>query len=449
MSSIVLSPQSNITRTELQPDTIMIREALAANSSRGPTNITVFWPLKVSKGAISIDLCKTTIKELTNLHPNLQTSFYVNDRSVHWFKLHPVNVPLTIYESDDPLIEWKDIVKNELRKPFNDIDKPSWRVAVSHSKDNTLFVAITILHALGDGVCLGQLAVQFNEIMANLILGKKPSLKLENKSFPLEKLFQKYPQMPLTKSLDLPPLPYYPSDTGFAKHPFLKSDTLVQNLRSYCKKHEIKIHSTLVAALVLAMKKIKNPQFETFQALTIVSFRDALETPKSEVRPLFSWLRVDNVNPNESFLNIAKYIHHNLHAQLKSGAHVANIKTTEQDLLRKPTAEEFVSRLRLSKNLINLTNRQELGSSGKYPEREKEPILTMPEIYGVGGNTPYFGVQGPGGIGITVGVTTFNDRFYTTASVLEDESVGIGEKMAEEILIEMENLLLKEAPNIS
>lgn len=433
-----------VTRTSLVPDTIMIREALCGASTRGPTSMTVFWPIKFLKGEFSLELCQETIKILTELHPNLQTSFQVQGAVVNRFKLEPVLVPITVYQDDGTPNYWRSVVKSEVRKPFDDPDQPGWRVAVVKGKDDTILVAITILHALGDGVCGGQLAVQFNEVMANLILGKKHSLQLDTASPPLETLYQKYPDVTIPPQPTLPPLPFYPCNTGFAKHAFTKSPELVQKLRLFCKQHDIKMHSTLVAALILAVKKVVNPPFETFQSLTIVSFRDAMGIPKYQFRPLFSWLAVDDVDPSGSFLEIAKFVHTNLHAQLDAGKHVENLKATEAKLAQKPTAEEMVSQVRIAPNLVNLTNRQELGSKGKYPEAEAEPVLIMPEIYGVGGNAPYFGLQGPGGIGITVGVTTFNDIFYLTASCLEDEKLGLGEKIGEEVLIEMEKILNSE-----
>ena len=66
----------------------------------------------------------------------------------------------------------------------------------------------------------------------------------------------------------------------------------------------------------------------------------------------------------------------------------------------------------------------------------------MPEIYGVGGNGPYFGVQGPGSNGITVGMTTFKRILNATASVIEDEKIGLGEKTADAILEAQEDILI-------
>lgn len=432
---------SAVNRTSLVPDTIMIREALCGASTRGPTSMTVFWLIRFLKGEFSIELCQKTVKILTELHPNLQTSFQVKGAVVNWFKLEPVLVPITVYQDDGTPNYWLSVVKTESRRPFDDPDQPAWRVAVVKGKGDTILVAVTILHAIGDGVCGGQLAVQFNEVLANLILGKNHTLQLDPASPPLEALYQKFPNQTIPAQPIQPPLPFYPCNTGFAKYAFTKSPELVQKLRLYCKQHEIKMHSTLVAALILAVKKVVNPPFETFQSLTIVSFRDAMGIPKYQFRPLFSWLAVDDVDPSSGFLKIAKFVHTNLHAQMNAGKHVENVKAAEERLAQKPTAEEMVSELRIAPNLVNLTNRQELGSKGKYPEAEAEPVLIMPEIYGVGGNAPYFGLQGPGGIGITVGITTFNDIFYSTASCLEDEKIGLGEKIGEEVLVEMENVL--------
>ena len=79
-----------VTRTSLVPDTIMVREALCGASTRGPTTMTVFWPLKFLKGEFSLELCQKTIKILTELHSNLQTSFQVHGAVVNWFKLSPL-----------------------------------------------------------------------------------------------------------------------------------------------------------------------------------------------------------------------------------------------------------------------------------------------------------------------------------------------------------------------
>jgi hypothetical protein len=439
---------SDVERLEQSPDLIMKREALRGSSSRGPTSITVFWPIQFRKGQFSLSLCRAAVEILTKRHPNLQTSFSIRDAAVKWFQLTPAHVPIREYKDDGSLDFWRKMVKSELREPFNNPDRPAWRVAFATDKEKrTAFMAITILHALGDGVCLGRLAVQFNETVARLI-AKQPIFEPARLvSPPLNTLLEKFPHPIGEPVIPQLPAPFYPSATGFSKHAFTKSPELVQNLATYCRKHGIKIHSALEAALVLAVKKVKPSPFATFTALSIVSLRDSLGVSKDDFRPLFSMVAVDGVDPNQSFLKIAQKIHTDLHSQLKAGKHVDSLKATEQELARNPTAEEMVSQIRIPPNLINVTNRQELGSSGSYPEGAADPVLTMPGIYGVGGNSPYFGLQGPGGIGITVGVTTFNGIFFTTASSLEDPKIGISERESEAILKEMENILIEVVRN--
>lgn len=220
----------------------------------------------------------------------------------------------------------------------------------------------------------------------------------------------------------------------------------MRDLGAFCKRHNIKMHSTFVAALVLAMKRVRRPEFERFDVLNIVSYREDLKASNTLFRPLFSWIKVENVNPQDSFLKIAELVHTSLHRQRdEEGRHILNLKITEMQLAYGPTSAELLSRVQFPPNLINVTNRGRLESSGSYPEGGLEPVLTMPEIYGVGGNTPYFGLQGPGGIGITVGVTTYKDHFYTTASMLEDERIGLGEQVSEQVLQAMESILIENA----
>jgi hypothetical protein len=306
-------------------------------------------------------------------------------------------------------------------------------------------MAITILHALGDGVCLGRLAVQFNETMARLIAEMPIREPQPQPPLPLSILFEKFPTPIAEPVMPESPLPFHQSATGFSKHAFDRLPELLSLLADYCHKHKIKIHSALEAALVLAVKKIKRSPFETFEALSIVSLRDLLAVSKDDFRPLFSMVKVGGIDPNKSFLEIAKQIHTGLHTQLREGKHVDSLKVTEWELSRNLTAEQMVSLVRMPPNLVNVTNRQELGSTGSYPEEELDPVLTMPEIYGVGGNSPYLGVQGPNGIGITVGVTTFKGIFFTTASSLEDPKLGISEEESLAILQEMETILIRES----
>ena len=359
---------SEVIKTPLFPDTIMIREALCGFSKRGPTNITVFWPLEFRRGEFSLPLCQKTISILLKNHPNLQTSFQVQESVVKWFRLDPPHVPITEYQDDGTPNFWRSMVKSEVRKPFDDPSLPAWRVAVARGNEKKLLVAITILHALGDGVCLGQLAVQFNETMARLIAGMNPILPSPGEYPSLETLYQKYPSTALTtKSPTTPPLTFHPCQTGFAKRLFSKSPDLVENLSRFCKQQcpPIKIHSTLVAALILAVKKVVNPSFKTLDALTIVSFRDALGVPKSQFRPLFSWLKVEEVDPTQSFQEIALFVHKKLHAQLDAGQHVENLRTTEVQLALNPTAEELISQIQVPPNLVNVTEQARIGIQRK------------------------------------------------------------------------------------
>ena len=452
MISALQQVPHQVKSTELNPDTIMKREALCGASARGPTAVTVLWPLTFANGQhFSMPLCAQTLEILTRIHPNLQTAFHIQGSQVKWFKLDPVHVPITVYEEEGGPNDWRGLVKSELRKPFDDPRLPAWRAAVAlkkgvaTDKQNTVTMLFTALHGLCDGVCLAQLAVTFNETMAKLQLGRPVILKVPEASPALELLYKKFPGDVPEEASRLPSQTFHPCDTGFAIHVFDKSPGLVEALKRLCHQHSIKVHSTLVAALVLAVKKVKNPPDETFQSLSIVSFRDLLGVSKQLFRPLFSWLKVEEVNPARSFLEIAARVHKELHDQLDRGKHVENLKISEAQLQKGPTPEELLSQVRFPRNLVNLTNRQEIGSTGKYPECDSDPIITMESIYGFGGNSPYFGLQGPGGFGLTVGVTTFNNVFFCSASCIEDTTIGLGEEMSEQVLRTMEDILIEHA----
>lgn len=218
MASLV----AGVTKTALIPDPIMVREALCGTSDRGPTNITVFWPLKFLKGQFSRELCEKAIESLQELHPNLKTSFQVQGAAVRWLTLEPARVPITAYVENGRPDFWKLMVKSELRKPFNDPDLPAWRVAYAPCGDNVTLIAMTAFHALGDGVCLGNLAVQFNEVMASLLVGRKHALRAPS-DVSLAMLYQKVIRESTVVLPPVKPLPFYPSQTGFAKHAFSKS----------------------------------------------------------------------------------------------------------------------------------------------------------------------------------------------------------------------------------
>ena len=436
--------------TELTPDLIMRREALCGASIRGPTTVTVLWPLTFSRGySFSMPLCKRAIEYLTDRHPNLRTAFVIQGAEVKWFELHSVQVPITEYIDDKKPDCWRSTVKSELRKPFDNPNLPAWRVAVvleqKEEKETRITMLFTALHALCDGVCLAQLAVEFNETMAKLHLGIPIPKQMPEHSPPLELLFDKFPNIPepvparLVTSQE-----FHPCETGFAIHAFTQYPGLVEALKAWCRDHQLKVHGALAAALIKAVKEVRNPPDSTYESLSIVSFRDALGVSKKLIRPLFSWLKVEAVDPSKSFLEIATMIHNELHEQLDSGKHVENLMRSAAQLRNNPTPEDLLSQISFPPNLVNLTNRQELGSCGKYPEQTEDTVMSMDGIYGFGGNSPYFGLQGPGGFGPTIGVTTFRGKFFCSASFIEDTRIGLGEEMAERVLKAMEAILIKE-----
>lgn len=434
-----------ITRTGLIPSSIMVREALCGSTERGPTNVTVFWKLELIKIKFSMQLCRQTVEALLDLEENLKNTFIVEGSNVKWIRLDPAVVPISEYniETTD---DWKGMVKEELRKPFNNPDAPAWRVAIGFPADSnkSILVAMSFFHACGDGVCFARKAVHFNEVMARISLNMDMPEPFSQEIVPLEILYETYPNANVDTLPEVLPQEFHPCQTGFAIHKFKDSDLLTA-IKRYCKEHEIKVHSVLAASLVLAMKEVVDPlPFETLDVLSIVSFRNALKVSNDYFEPLFSWLAVNDVTPNCSFEEIAQRIHTDLHSQMDSGDHVKNLRATELQLAGQATAADLFRRILIPKNLVNVTNRGELVTSGFYPEGSENAVIEMTEIYGVGGNSPYFGLQGEEGKGLTVGITTVFGNLFTSASCLEDESIGLGEDKAEKVLKKMEEILLKE-----
>lgn len=325
--------------------------------------------------------------------------------------------------------QWKEVVKKDLAGRFNKEHEPLWRISFLKG-ENEGQIIITFHHAIADGICAMQMMNHFYQICSQLLNNKEPKKVEYNTSLPkLETLYHLSLQEPVE---DAPP----PERVDKGYHTTFVKDTLDEVISSevikWSKAHEVKVHATLFAAYLQAIRRVINPNFKEFTAATAVNFRPFFNPPFSkEVLMLMRTIVAEKfpVSGNEDLSGLAKAINQSVHSQMDAGQHVLNLKELVNRLKRNPSPNELWCRAKLPANTVAVTNLGSLDFSGKYGSK-----LSLEELFFVANVEPF--IDEP--TNFVLGTFTFQGKTSLTLWFLEEL---VQDSLGQAILSEMKKIL--------
>ncbi len=411
---------------------IELREWLNDSGSESNINFTV---ISTYGGHITKKILKRSLQDLSQKHPLLSVTINVSNQIPMFWKLEEPNIPIrTLAYTGEQ--QWRDVAKLDLRKRFNKIDEPLWRVSFLKGKQEGQ-ILLTFHHAIADGVCAVEIMNHLYKIISASKLNMTaeinfdstlPSLDnldrhIKNKSKEIEPQEQKT-MSSTTSSLTV-------NHTNFVRH--VLNESLTKRIISWGREKNIKVHSVLYAAFLKAYKSIKKPSFDQIDAVTIVNYRQFFEPPVSKElsKPLFSYiLSKCTLDEEMDFFDLAKTLHNDLHTQLQEGEHVVNLKKLHKLLERELTPEEFLLQNKMPSKLVGITNLGAVTFDGSYGCQD----ISMKDVFFVANCDPYCESKD----NAVLGVVTFQNRIHLTLFFVEEL---FSQEDGENLLIELHKVL--------
>lgn len=381
-------------------------EFLLDNASQGNLNFSV---ISSYKGALDSSIVRAGMQHLQQMHPllraTLDTSTKVSDYIV---TKTPVPFKEYLYEGTE---QWKRVVKTDLAERFNKINAPLWRVSFLKG-DNEGQIIITFHHAIADGVCAMQMMNHLYQICAKLLKKEIPDKVEYNTPLPNLKTLYPLSTKEPAKDLAIPARADRGYHTSFVKD--VIEELTTGKILKWTKMQGIKVHATLFAALLKAIRTVIKPDFDEFTALTAVNFRPSFNPSFS--KDVLVLLRTCiserfRVLEDERMDVLARAIHDSVHTQIESGEHVLNLKTLENRLKRNPSPQELWQRSKFPADAVTVTNLGSLEFSGKY-----DSDLSIKELFFVANVEPF--IEEP--TNFILGSVTFNGQIFLTLWFLEE-----------------------------
>jgi len=399
-------------------------EFLLDVGGKGNLNFSV---ISTFKGHVDEKLVRLGIQHLQQMHPLLRATLSNAQEPSHFVETENP-VPVTTYAYEGPE-QWKQIVKKDLSGRFDIENNPLWRVSLLEG-DNEGQLLITFHHAIADGVCAMQMINHLYETFSQLLTNDSPYKVEYNQPLPnLNTLYPLSQEIPL----DDPPVPSRTDKdyhTTFTKG--VVDAEVMAKVLEWSKSQGIKVHATLFAALLQAVRKVVNPPFEELTALTAVNYRPFFNPPVSkETLALLRTCISDKfyVEEDGDFATLAKAVNHSVHSQLEAGEHVLNLKVLERRLARNPAPEELWKRAKFPANAVIVTNLGTLDFSGEYPAN-----LSLEELFFVANVEPFIEES----TNVILGVVTFKGKLSLSLWFLEEL---VQEEVGKAILSEMKQTL--------
>lgn len=407
-------------------------EFLLDVGSKGNLNFSV---ISTFKGSLDDKIVRLGIEQLQKMHPLLRATLS-DSRTLTHFVETAKPVPVITYAYEGPE-QWKQIVKQDLAGRFDIENDPLWRVSLLQG-DREGQLLVTFHHAIADGVCAMQMMNHLYELFSQLSKNEQPPKIAYDASLPDLKTL--YPLSQETPPED-PPIPdridrnYH---TAFVKE--VINEKISQNVLEWTKAQGIKVHATLFAALLQAVRRVINPPSQDLTALTAVNYRpffnplvskDTLTLLRTCIADTFP------VEGNEDFATLAKAFNRSVHSQLEAGKHVLNLKALEQRLARNPTPEELWKRSKFPENATIVTNLGTLDFPGEYGNN-----LSVDELFFVANVEPFIEAS----TNVILGAVTFKGKIFLTLWFLEEL---VEDKLAQAVLSEMRQILATLQPALA
>lgn len=220
------------------------------------------------KGSLSTETVQNGLLYLQCMHPLLQVAADTTTKVTHYIKATST-VPFRECRYS-PTHQWKEVAKQDLAMRFSNQYEPLWRVTLLKGEGEGELV-ITFHHAIADGVSTAEIINHLFTIFSELQTTGKAEITEFNR--PLPDLKSLYPLSAQEPAEEAPASPR--EDKGYHTN-FLKDaidEKTTEKMIQWTKAQGVKVNGTLFAAFLLAIRRVVDPDFDAFTAISIVNYR--------------------------------------------------------------------------------------------------------------------------------------------------------------------------------
>ncbi|MDR3624181.1 MAG: condensation domain-containing protein [Chlamydiales bacterium] len=379
------------------------------------------------RGRLTTSIVKAGLEHWSYQHPLLRVALKVVDSVYHFIHLETFELPFRegLYDGEN---QWKREVQIELRDRFTQEDQPLWRACLLKG-DEEGEMHVTFHHVIADGICAMPAMNHLFGIFANLLQGTSPAYTLFDDVIPpVESLFSL-----CTKEVEIDKAVPVRIERDFQMD-FVKYEldmTITKKILVWSKEQGVKVHATLFAALLLAVRRVVKPDFENFQALTVINYRRFFTPPvPNEVMKLLRAGMITEVEValEDDLASIARAIHDDVHSKLDSGEAIYPLKVMAERSSVEMSAQEVWKRALKPSNVIAVTNLGVLNFTGDYTG------LVLDQLFFVADVRPFFEEAN----NFVLGAHTFKGKTMLTLWFLQEL---VEEVTANQILAHMQEIL--------
>ena len=246
--------------------------------------------LNVRRYKIDLDALKKACQILVNEYPLLRSTIYrQNELPCYFIKMEKEfdafnNTELFNLSNSDS--NWTDVIKRELKTPFDYQNGPMWRIKMLklssdnlNNEINEYALIMTQSHALGDGRCAYMICIKYLNILCDILENKYDeykNIKQDENDFNMEELFRKHSIKVNSEKVEL--------ENPFTHVKLLENNFKAQNLNdngdrfAYFQIGQIKLEN------ILKNLKIKAPSAK-FTGLLDVLICDAFNKAYTKHHP--------------------------------------------------------------------------------------------------------------------------------------------------------------------
>jgi hypothetical protein len=400
-------------------------ECMVDTAGKGNLNFSI---VSSYSGTLDSPTVQTALKYLQQMHPLLRVAPNSTE-TISTFLETGAPVPLKEF-SYQGREQWQSVVKQELKGRFNKLEEPLWRVCLLKGEERGQLI-VTFHHAIADAVCGMRVMNHLYEILAALLNDQVPEVTEVNTPVPdTRSLYNLCAEEP---GEDRP--------IGIAEEEGLSQDfltdsvdeTTTQQMMLWSKKHNVRVHAILFAALMMSVRDVLGSNYNSLTAITAVNYRSSFKPAFSpHVLALMRTLIQDEFSMEGviELRDLAKAINNSVHSQLDAGKHVLNLKALEKRLDRNATPQELLQRCKFPQNAVTQTNVGALEFSGNYPNSR----LRLEELSFFADVTPFCADR----VNVVLGTLTFRNKVSLSLWFLEGL---VATEEAQAVLTRMKALL--------
>jgi NRPS condensation-like uncharacterized protein len=400
-------------------------ECLVDSAAKGNLNFSI---VSTYTGKLDSKTVQMGLKHLQQMHPLLRMSPNIAEKITAFIETCP-EVPFKEFHYEGKE-QWKFVVKKELAPRFNKIDQPLWRVCLLKGENEGQLI-VTFHHAIADGVCAMRMMNHLFQILAQLIKGQMPHIIEFNTPIPdIHSLYSLTSEEPMDDS----PIALKEEKglhQDFTTH--IVEEEITKKIIEWSKSSKVKVHAILFAAFLMAVRYVLKPDFDKFNAITVVNYRSSfIPAFSNQVLTLMRTLISEEfaVSETSQLKALSQAINKSVHSQLDAGKHVLNLKVLEKRLSRNISPEELLQRCKLPAHAVAQTNLGAMEFSGDYPDSP----LRLDELFFFADATPFFEEK----TNLVLGTLSFRQKIFLCLWFLEEL---VGESEAKAILLKMKEIL--------